>query len=224
MEEQFAETLQTEVKTRHYNIIIIIILTVIIIGLTVGIIILAIKLNDKSTENEELTKNNNDKSKEFDELKNNYSLQNDTLNIVYISLHNLISNADISNPQIEKTKYVDVKGIVSSSKGFQDGTYDFVTKNALSFNKGYQVAFETFSRNSGNYYSDQEYDNIVYKLSCLFGANACIGVYDNNPHISFYIEDKNTSLALAAIFNQKSIWDWGSNKEITNNLYQPKYY
>ena len=73
-------------------------------------------------------------------------------------------------------------------------------------------------------HSDEEYDNIVYKLASLFGVEANIEVYLNNPHISFHIEDLNISLSIAALFNQKSIWDWANKGEILNTFHQPKFY
>ena len=94
----------------------------------------------------------------------------------------------------------------------------------LNYNQGYNVAFETLSRNSENYYSDEEYDNIVYKLASLFGVEANAGVYLNNPHISFHIEDLNISLSIAALFNQKTIWNWANSDEIPNTFHQPKFY
>ena len=77
-----------------------------------------------------------------------------------------------------------------------------MTLDIVTYDKGYSVSFETYSRNSENAYTNEEYDDIVYKLSCIFGVNANVGVYGNNPHISFYVEDKNLALAIAALFNQ----------------------
>ena len=242
MEEQFSEELVslniTPKPKRNFNIYLLLITALIfIISLTV-IIILLIKLNNKSDKYDELKEkyseqNNtitnlkeelNNKTKIFDELKEKYCKQNDTLNNIFEVFQNFLSNANITNNDIPKEKYINVKDVVNSSKGLEDGTYDFVTKEVLDFKEGYQVAFETYSRNSENYYTDEEYDNFVYKLSCLIGSNANIGVYGNNPHISFYVKDLNTSLSLAALFNQISIWDWNNSDVILNTFHQPNFY
>ena len=171
-----------------------------------------------------LTEELNNKTEIYKKLEEKYSKQNDSLNSMFEVFQNFISDANISNIEIPKEKYTNVKDAVISSKGLKDGTYDFVTKEALYLKERYQVSFETYSRNSENFYSDEEYNNIVYKLSCLIGSNANIGVYEDNPHISFYVKDLNTSLSLAALFNQKSIWDWNNTGEILNTFHQPKFY
>ena len=93
-------------------------------------------------------------------------------------------------------------------------------KKEFNLTDGYQVCFETYKRNS-EFYEDEEYNKIVYKLSCLIGLDANIRVYKNNSHISFNVKDFNTSLSLAALFNQKSFWDWNNTEEFLNDLYQP---
>ena len=217
MDNQFTEELTSHNTKKNFNIYLLIITILILIISISVIIVLVIKLNNK-------TKNYDEIKEELQTIKNDYSKQNDTLNDIFKVFQNLISITNITNNQIQKENYINVKKVVESTKGFKDGTYDFVTKQPLSFAEGYQVAFETFSRNSENFYSDEEYDNIVYKLSCLIGSNANIGIYGDNPHISFYVKDKNISLSLSALFNQKSIWDWSTNNEILNTFHQPKYY
>ena len=66
--------------------------------------------------------------------------------------------------------------------------------------------------------------NIVYKIAALLGRNADLGVYNNNPEISFHIIDKDLAFSLAAIFNQQTIWDWAKDDVLANHLYQEKYY
>ena len=109
-------------------------------------------------------------------------------------------------------------------KKFEDGTYSYVDQKKISYPKGYHVSFETKTRYYEYYYTDEEYDNLVYKLACLLGVNADLGVFNNFPMISFYIEDKQLALSIAALFNQQSIWDWSTNTIILNTLHQPKYY
>ena len=105
-----------------------------------------------------------------------------------------------------------------------DGTYDLITKEPVSFGDGYQVSFETDSRNyESGYYTDEEYDDLVYKLAAILNVNASLGVYENNPEVSYHIKEKNTSLAMAALYNQISIWDWANDHEILNEFKQDKY-
>ena len=150
-------------------------------------------------------------------LHKNYKKLKDDLYIVGLSGTNPILG-------VYKDNYTNVKDKLKEAKGLEDGTYDFVTLKPLSFDKGYEVSFETYAKNSENYYSDEEFDNIVFKLSSLFGINANLGVYGGFPQISFYFEDKNMSLAIAALFNQQSVWDWANNNIILNTFHQPKYY
>ena len=224
MDKQFSEELIIPNNKKNFNIYLLIILILIVIISVTAVIILSIKLKDKSDKCNDLEDDLAEKTKELNNLYNQYSLQNDSLNSLFNSLQILISSSNISNSIINQENYTNVTKVVNDSKNLEDGTYDFVTKKSLSFDDGYSVAFETFSRNSENYYTDEEYDNIVYRLSCLFGSDANIGVYDQNPHISFYIKDKNISLAVSAIFNQKSIWDWKNNDIILNTFHQSKYY
>lgn len=189
------------------------------------------EVNLLKDENEELKNNNteldnelNSLKEEYEQLENQYSSQNDTLNDRFNSLQNLIFTANIENSYISKDNYTNIKQTLESVKEFNDGTYDFITMEEVNYEQGYQIAFETLSRNWENYYSDEEYDEIVYKLASLFGVEANIGIYGNNPHISFYSENLNISLSMAALFNQKSIWDWAHNTEILNSFHQPEYY
>ena len=112
----------------------------------------------------------------------------------------------------------------SKIKNLEEGTYDFVTGVKETFNKGFHVDFETPSRSYKNYYSEEEYDDIVYKLSCLFGRNMHINFYENIPHISYYCEDKNLSFAMGALFNQRYIWDWKEFKDIPNPFFLPDFF
>ena len=94
----------------------------------------------------------------------------------------------------------------------------------VSYGQGYQVAFETDSRNWNNSYTDEEYADIVYNLASLVGLKPNFEVKDHKSKINFHIEDLNTSLSIAALFNQKSIYDWSNNCEIPNTFHQPEFY
>ena len=185
---------------------------------------LTIQLKAKENSITNLENELNTTKEEHNNTLKQYTSQNDTLNDFFNKYQELFSIANITNPNIYKDNYTNVKDKLKEAKGLEDGTYDFVTLKPLSFDKGYEVSFETYAKNSENYYSDEEFDNIVFKLSSLFGINANLGVYGGFPQISFYFEDKNMSLAIAALFNQQSVWDWANNNIILNTFHQPKYY
>ena len=210
MEKEFSEELTTRNQKPKINLYLLIISISIIVILIVIIIVLSIKLNNKSDD--------------YDDLKNKYENQNKTLNGIFQTFQNLISTTNITHSDILKENFTKVREKVKSAISLEEGTYDFVSLDSETFDKGYSVIFETPSRNAENYYSEDEYDNMVYKLSCLFGKNAHIAVYENNPHISFYIEDKNLSFSMAALFNQKTIWDWEVSEDIPNPFYMPDFY
>ena len=130
----------------------------------------------------------------------------------------------MTSTTINKDYYSKVKDILGDIQNYEDGTYDFTTRAVVNYEKGYQVAFKTESRNYQDYYSDHEYDNIVYKIAALLGVNAQIEVYLHIPEISYYIENFQLALAMAALFNQQTIWDWSQSDVIYNTLNQLKYF
>lgn len=253
MDEQFSEELEivTHRKKNKINIFLLILIILIII-ISIVVIILSFKLNSKSNDYNILQNELANLKEENKNLKNNYTTlemnynklqielvtlreennnltnkyfnQNDTLNNIFNEFQEIIMNANITNPNIYKENYKNIRTKVKEAKTLPEGTYDIITEKLLNFDKGYQVAFETSLKNKDNYYNDETYYNMVYKLSSILGINAFIAVYDDNPHIGFYFEDKNKSLSFAALFNQDSVWDWSINDLILNPLYQPKYY
>ena len=187
------------------------------------------QLNDLKDKYEEL---NNTKT----ELENQYSNQNSTLNDRFNALQNFISIANIVNAQFSKDEYQNVKEKLELAITFEDGTYAFniaeveahaqatftsTEHDPVSYPQGYQVAFETDSRNWENYYTDEEYDDIVYNLASLVGVEPNIDVKDYKSKISFHIEDLDTSLSIAALFNQEYIYNWANETYIPNGFYQP---
>ena len=170
------------------------------------------------------------------DLENQYSNQNSTLNDRFNALQNFISIANIVNSQFSKDEYQNVKEKLELAMTFEDGTYAFniaeveahaqatftsTEHDPVSYPQGYQVAFETDSRNWENYYTDEEYDDIVYNLASLVGVEPNIDVKDYKSKISFHIEDLDTSLSIAALFNQEYIYNWANETYIPNGFYQP---
>ena len=204
--------------------IILIISILLVIILFISTIIVGIKLRSKSSKYDDLKTNYLNLESKYNNLENKYENQNNTINDIFNSFQDLIANTTMPSTTIKKDDYINVKSKLTNLKDFDDGTYDFVTQQEINYEKGYHVSFETKSRYYENYYSDEEYDNIVYKIASLLGVNADLGVYNKFPQISFYIEDKDLALSIAALFNQQSIWDWSKNEIILNPLHQPKYY
>ena len=193
------------------------------------------QLNLLEEEKEELKNNNtdlgnklNNLKEEHEQLENQYSNQNDTLHYIFKDVYqNLILTSNISHSNVDKIYYISIIPILQIAHEYPVGIYELTPLNKVNYNKGYQVGFETNSRNWMHYNFDQydEYDDIIYKLSSLLGVNANLEVFSNYyARISFHIEDLFTSLSIAAFFNQKSIWDWANNCEILNTFHQPKYY
>ena len=100
----------------------------------------------------------------------------------------------------------------------EDGTYDMHSHEKISFSKGYQVSFET----NKDTYSNEEYDEIAFKMSLISDNHIYLGVYDSIPEMSFYFDDYELANAISVIFNQTAIWDWSKNDEIKNIYYKDK--
>ena len=209
----------------NFMVILLALLILIILGLIAGIIVLAVKLHKKNDDYDELEEKYVKLRNEYNMTDSYFSKQNDSLFDLFDVYQKLIQETEIVNPNISKDSYTNVAEKVRSSNNLPDGTYDFVTKEEISFKDGYQVSFETDSRNyESGYYSNEEYDNLVYKLACLLNINASLGVYETIPEISYYIQNKTKALAIAALYNQISIWDWENDFEDFNDFHQDKYF
>lgn len=109
--------------------------------------------------------------------------------------------------EINKTEIESKYAVMAS---FEDGTYNFETLEAVSFDKGYQVTFCQV----GDNYSDEE----IMWLCSIFaemsddGKIYC-GVF-GNPEISFHFSDRELAIRMAKKFNQISVWDWKAMDEI----------
>ena len=226
MEKTKKEEIQQNTKTKfNFTTILLIIFIVIILCLIAAVIVLAVKLHKKNNDYDDLEEKYNILKNNNNMTNSTYSKQNDSLNDIFNVFQKFIQDTEIINPKISRDNYRNVKDNVISSRDLTDWTYDFVTKEELFYNTGYQVSFETDSRNyESGYYTDEEYDELVYKLASLFNVNASLGVYETIPEISYHINDKNTSLAIAALFNQISVWDWENNYELLNDFHQDKYF
>jgi len=91
-----------------------------------------------------------------------------------------------------------------------DGTFDLDTGKPVSFDKGFQVSFQTTDSEeygSGGFMKDRDYDRAVDDLSKRLGSKPYMGRF-GDPEISFHAMDYNTAMELATKYNQHSIWNW----------------
>ena len=141
------------------------------------------------------------------------------MNILIEKLRYYIFNHDIQREGAERSKYENIRNISQNvSDDTEDGTYDIYTKENVSFDRGYQVSFETSYDN----YTDDEFEDIAYKMSLLSDNSAYQGVYSLNPELSFHFDDLELASVLGTLFNQISIWDWSIMDERFNEYFVNK--
>ena len=141
------------------------------------------------------------------------------MNILIEKLRYYIFNHDIQREGAERSKYENIRNISQNvSDDTEDGTYDIYTKEKVSFDRGYQVSFETSYDN----YTDDEFEDIAYKMSLLSDNSAYQGVYSLNPELSFHFDDIELASVLGTLFNQISIWDWSIMDERFNEYFVNK--
>lgn len=109
------------------------------------------------------------------------------------------------------------------------GTYDYQTRKPVDLTDGYMVSFhQNEPDEEGHYkshygrYTDDEYDKLVQELVSEYQASVYIGVYDEEPEISFLIHSIDKAVEIMEKFNQKSIWDNKNGREIINLSYDKK--
>jgi hypothetical protein len=115
--------------------------------------------------------------------------------------------------------------ILESYRGKSEGTYDFLTGEPVNLTDGYMV---TFHRNeadeNGHYkshfgrYTPEEYDEEARKFALENDAEVFIGVYDNEPEISFKVKTREQAQELMIKYNQKSYWDNAQGKAYDNTV------
>ena len=141
------------------------------------------------------------------------------MNILIEKLRDYIFTHDIKREGAERSKYENIRNISQNvSDDTEDGTYDIYTKEKVSFDRGYQVSFETSYDN----YTDDEFEDIAYKMSLLSDNSAYQGVYSLNPELSFHFDDIELASVLGTLFNQISIWDWSIMDERFNEYFVNK--
>lgn len=114
-------------------------------------------------------------------------------------------------------------------EGKSEGTYDYHTGKQVNLTDGYMVTFhQNEADEQGHYkshygrYTDEEYDKLSNEFAAENNAEIYIGVFDNEPEISFKINNFSQAKKLAKIYNQKSTWNNKKQKEWKNPFYNHK--
>ena len=130
-------------------------------------------------------------------------------------LHNYILTRDIERKEVDRSKYEDIYYRKNDTQNItKDGTYDLFTKEKVSFDRGYQVSFET----DYDELNKTEYEILAYKMSLMSDNNVYLGLYENVPELSFHFEDMELANVLGIVFDQISIWDWSISAQIFNDF------
>ena len=169
-------------------------------------------------ENDFFTKEARNLVKKINRLS--LSLDNEPLlNNLLERFKKYIFEHDIERVNAKKEKYKYISKAKSNFTEEDDGTYDLYSHFTVEFNHGYQVSFETRFDD----YTEQDYDEICYKLSLMTDNNVYLGVWSGDAEFSFYFEDFDLANSVAILFNQISIWDWNTMTEIDNKFYKEYY-
>ena len=107
------------------------------------------------------------------------------MNILVEKLKKYIFSNNMERDEVPKSQFKNIREKIFNFDIFKEGTYDLYSHQQLSINKGYQVSFETLYDS----YSNEEYEDIAYKMSLMSDNTCYIGVYSSKPELSFYFED-----------------------------------
>ena len=134
----------------------------------------------------------------------------------------------------EKPSNTPARNIMAYLAKFQDkpeGTYDYRTGKSVNLTEGYMVTFhQNEADEEGHYkshygrYTEEEYDRLANEFVEQNDAEMYVGVFDNEPEISFKVKSKEQALNLMREHNQDSIWDnqLGSQGNYGNALIKNK--
>ena len=111
-------------------------------------------------------------------------------------------------------RYKGVMQRVRSFEGKEEGTYDYDTGKRVELSDGYMVTFhQNEPDKNGHYkshygrYTAEEYDKITNEFVKENGAEVFVGVFDNEPEISFKVNSFEKAKEMMIKHNQKSLWD-----------------
>lgn len=99
-------------------------------------------------------------------------------------------------------------------RGKPEGTYNLLTGEMVNLSDGFMVTFhQNEADENGHYkshfgrYTSDEYDQTAYDFAMDNDAEVFVGVFDNEPEISFKVKTKAQAKALAEKYHQQSYWD-----------------
>lgn len=99
-------------------------------------------------------------------------------------------------------------------EGKEEGTYNYHTGEKVDLSDGYMVTFhQNEPDENGHYkshygrYTPEEYDKIANQFANDNNSEVYVGVFDDEPEISFKVGSKEEAYNLMIKHNQDSIWD-----------------
>ncbi len=148
-----------------------------------------------------------------------YSEKNkDIMKILQERFNNYILNHKLDKERKE-CPYEKFKDISEYKKNFSkvdEGTYNVITQEKVSFDRGYQVSFETSVIN----FSEVDYQKLCYIMALSTDNNVYIGVWGGfSPEFSFHFEDFDLANSFMINFNQIAMYDWSVKGDINNTYY-----
>jgi uncharacterized protein YfkK (UPF0435 family) len=140
-----------------------------------------------------------------------------------------ITDFPTSGSYSEKFREKGVMKKVDSYKGKKEGTYDYKTGEMKTYPRGFSVTFhQNQPDEKGEYkshygrYTEEEYDRLTQEISEKYNADVNIGVFDDEPEVSFHVETFKDAYKLMKLYNQASIWSWQAGDVIDNEDYDAK--
>ena len=126
--------------------------------------------------------------------------------------------ATINGPRKENPELkAKLKGTINMLEGYRgkpEGTYNLLTGEMVNLSDGFMVTFhQNEADENGHYkshfgrYTSDEYDQTAYDFAMDNDAEVFVGVFDNEPEISFKVKTKAQAKALAEKYHQQSYWD-----------------
>lgn len=147
----------------------------------------------------------------------------------YSKQANTVTQLKKENPEL-KAKLTGTINMLEGYRGKPEGTYNLLTGEMVNLSDGFMVTFhQNEADENGHYkshfgrYTSDEYDRIAYLFAMDNDAEVFVGVFDNEPEISFKVKTKAQAQDLMFKYNQKSIWDNEVGDVIENTItYNPK--
>lgn len=128
-------------------------------------------------------------------------------------------------PAVTVPKYRKVKEKLKTFAGKEVGTYNYNTGKLVNLTDGYMVTFhQNEPDENGHYkshygrYTDDEYDKLTNDFARENNAEVFVGVFDDEPEISFKVKTFEQAEALMIKYNQDSLWDNKENELLKNKM------